>query len=134
MVTPGSIAIDALKRRQQKALSEEMEPVSIPLAFPCLEGTLQRPQKFDRRVWHPIRKSADIPDDFKFRTLRHTQASLMIAAGVHLKVVQQRLRHSTFQLSADTYSHLMQGAQADAAQKVDRRSSMYRWEFARVHF
>jgi integrase len=120
VVTLGSIAMEALHRRRDKALGEGMEPNDIPLVFPTVEGTLHRPSNFDRRVWHPIRESAGISKDFKFHDLRHTQASLMLAAGVPMKVVQERLGHSTFQLTADTYSHLMQGAQADAAEKVDR--------------
>lgn len=120
VVTLGSLAIDALKCRREKALAEGMEPDEIQLVFPSLQGTLHRPSNFDRRVWHPIRESAGIPKEFKFHDLRHTQASLMLAAGVPMKVVQERLGHSTFQLTADTYSHLMQGAQADAAERVDR--------------
>jgi len=44
----------------------------------------------------------------------------MLAAGVPMKVVQERLGHAIFQLTADTYSHLLQDSQADAAEKVDR--------------
>ena len=36
-----------------------------------------------------------------------------------MKVVQERLGHSDYTLTANTYSHLLQGAQADAAEKVD---------------
>jgi len=48
------------------------------------------------------------------------QASLMIAAGVEMKIVQERLGHSDYQVTANTYAHLMQGAQAEATEKVDR--------------
>jgi len=52
--------------------------------------------------------------------LRHTQASLMLAAGVPMQVVQERLRYSNFHVTANTYSGLPQDAQADAAERVDR--------------
>jgi len=39
----------------------------------------------------------------------HSNASLMVAAAIHLKVIQERLRHSAFQLTEDTYSHLLRG-------------------------
>ena len=97
-----------------------MEPDEIALVFPSLEGTLHRPSNFDRCIWHPIRRAANIRESFKFHDLRHTQASLMLAAGVPMKAVQERLGHSTFQLTADTYAHLLQGAQAEAAERVDR--------------
>ena len=119
-MTLGTIATEALKRRQEKALSEDMAPSEIPLVFPTTTGTLHRGSNFDRRVWHPIRKSAGISEDFKFHDLRHTQASLMIAAGVPMKVVQNRLGHSDYAITANTYSHLFQGAQAEAAERLDR--------------
>ncbi len=49
-----------------------------------------------------------------FHDLRHTQASLMLAARVDLKVIQKRLGHLDFATTANTYSHLLQGAE-DAA-------------------
>jgi integrase len=97
-----------------------MEPSEVPLVFPSTTGTLHRSSNFDRNVRHPIRKAAGISADFKFHDLRHTQASLMLAGGVPMKVIQKRFGHSDYTVIANTYSHLMQGAQAEAAEKVDR--------------
>jgi integrase len=36
---------------------------------------------------------------------RHTHASLMLKQGIHPKVVQERLGHSTIAITLDTYSH-----------------------------
>ena len=119
MVTLGDIAIEALQRRRKKALDEDMDPAEIPLVFPTTTGTLHRSSNFDRRVWHPIREAAGIDKGFKFHDLRHTAASLMLAAKVPMRVVQERLGHSDYSLTANTYSHLMQDAQADAATAVD---------------
>lgn len=124
VVTLGAIAIEALRRRLEKARAEDMEPDQVPLVFPSTTGTLMRPSNYDRNVWHPIRDQAGIPKAFHFHDLRHTQASLMLAAGVPMKVVQERLGHSDYSLTANTYSHLLQGAQADAAEKVDRLFTM----------
>ena len=52
--------------------------------------------------------------------LRHTSATLALAAGVHPKVVQERLGHSSIGITLDTYSHVVQGMQADAAALVGR--------------
>ncbi len=41
-----------------------------------------------------------------------------MAAGVDLKVIQKRLGHRDFATTANTYSHLLQGAQDDAVAKV----------------
>ena len=75
-------------------------------------------EKPRRETFEPGEAAAGIPETGRFHDLRHSPASLMIAAGIHLKVIQERLGHSTFQLTADTYSHLLQGAQADAAERV----------------
>lgn len=78
-----------------------------------------RGSNFDRRRWYPIRTAAGIPDIFVFHDLRHTQASLMLAAGVDLKVIPKRLGHRDFSTTANTCSHLLQGAQNEAVEKVD---------------
>ncbi|MBC9822153.1 hypothetical protein [Terrabacter sp. MAHUQ-38] len=46
--------------------------------------------------------------------MRHTAASLWIAAGVDIKTVSSWLGHSTAKLTLDTYGHLM-GTDADRA-------------------
>ena len=97
-----------------------MVPSEVAWIFPSLSAALRRGSNFDRYVWHPIRKSARISHEFKFHDLRHTQASLMIAADVSMKVIQNRLGHSDFAVTANTYSHLLQGAQAEAAERLDR--------------
>jgi hypothetical protein len=43
-----------------------------------------------------------------------------LGAGVHPKVVQERLGHASIQITLDTYSHVMPGMQADAAAKLGK--------------
>src|SRR5207302_2134036 len=50
--------------------------------------------------------------------LRHTMATLMLAAGEHPKVVTERLGHSTVSITLDTYSHVLPGLQAAAAERL----------------
>ena len=114
------IAMEALRNRYKKAMDEGCDPESISIVFPNTEGRHLSRSLLGQNTWYPIRKAAGIPETVRFHDLRHSHASLMIAAGVHLKVIQERLGHSTFQLTADTYSHLLQGAQADAAERVGR--------------
>jgi len=47
-----------------------------------------------------------IPSGEGFHTLRHFYASLLIHHGESVKVVQERLGHSSAQMTLDTYSHL----------------------------
>ena len=43
----------------------------------------------------------------------------MLKQGVHPKVVQERLGHSTIATTLDTYSHVAQGIQEAAARGFD---------------
>jgi len=62
----------------------------------------------------PKAKPADIeaararalPEGFRFHDLRHFYASLLIASGADVKVVQARLRHASAKTTLDTYAHL----------------------------
>jgi integrase len=56
--------------------------------------------------------------------LRHTTASVLLAAGTHPKVVQDLLGHSTITLTLDTYSHLTQPLHEQAAQTIDALLTM----------
>lgn len=112
------VATAALKRRQQKALEEGFEFDQVPLVFPNTLGGFLRSSNFARRTWQPIKTAAGIPESVKFHDLRHTQASLLLAAGVHPKVVQERLGHSDITLTMNTYSHLLSGLQSEAVDKL----------------
>ena len=50
---------------------------------------------------------------------RHTHASLMLKQGIHPKIVQERLGHSSIQITLDTYSHVAPGLQQAAANHFD---------------
>jgi len=51
--------------------------------------------------------------------LRHSHATHLLMAGVHPKVVADRVGHSTTNLTLDTYSHVLPEVQEDAVQKVE---------------
>lgn len=112
------VAVAALRSRLKKARDEGFDPDEVPIVFPNTRGGYLRGSNFDRNVWYPIRDGVGIPDTFVFHDLRHTQASLLLAAGVDLKVIQKRLGHRDFATTANTYSHLLQGAQNDAVKKM----------------
>ena len=79
-------------------------------------------QSFDRLVV-PRRKMSDaersrLPPRIRFHDLRHSHASQLLAAGVNVKVVSERLGHASVAFTLDTYAHLMPGQQAQAAAAV----------------
>jgi len=49
-----------------------------------------------------------------------THATMALQAGVHPKVVQERLGHSSVAFTLDKYSHAIPAMQEDAAQTVAR--------------
>lgn len=122
VVTLGKEAIEALERRRAKAKQEELD-TEKGIVFPNTDGDYMFATNFRRNVWIKIREAAGVPDTFVFHDLRHTQASLMLAAGVDLKVIQKRLGHRDFSTTANLYSHLLQGAQAEATEKLDAMMS-----------
>lgn len=67
---------------------------------------------FDRLL-----KLARLPR-IRLHDLRHTHATLALAAGVHPKVVQERLGHANIQTTMDIYSHTIPAMQEDAASRV----------------
>src|SRR5262249_26556396 len=51
--------------------------------------------------------------------LRHSHATHMLASGVHPKIAQERLGHSSVSVTIDLYSHVLPGMQTEAVSKVD---------------
>jgi integrase len=55
----------------------------------------------------------------RFHDLRHSHATQLLASGVHPKIAQERLGHSTITTTLDLYSHVTDTMQAAAAEKLD---------------
>ncbi|MEM5243078.1 site-specific integrase [Thermoanaerobacter sp. CM-CNRG TB177] len=55
----------------------------------------------------------------RLHDLRHTHASLLLARGIHPKVVQERLGYSSITMTLDLYSYLVPGLQELAAQSFN---------------
>jgi len=56
----------------------------------------------------------------RIHDLRHTHASLMLKAGIHPKVVSERLGHANIGITLDLYGHVLPWLQEAAAVKFDR--------------
>jgi len=55
----------------------------------------------------------------RFHDLRHSHATQLLGDGVHPKIAQERLGHSTIATTLDLYSHVTDTMQTDAAQRLD---------------
>ncbi len=56
----------------------------------------------------------------RFHDLRHTHASLLLAAGVSINVVSARLGHATIEITLKVYSHMLPGQQHAAAEAFSK--------------
>jgi site-specific recombinase XerC len=54
----------------------------------------------------------------RLHDLRHGAASLRLAAGVDIGIVSKILGHSTISITADTYSHLLEGVGREAVERA----------------
>lgn len=64
-----------------------------------------------------LRRELELPE-IRLDDLRHTIATLALTAGVHPKVVSERLGHSTISMTLDLYSHVIPGLKTEAADKL----------------
>jgi integrase len=88
------------------------------LVFASSAGTWLRNSNFRRRVWLPALEQAGLPPT-KVHELRHTAASLAIAAGADVKVVQQMLGHATAAMTLELYGHLLHDRLDDVSDRMD---------------
>jgi integrase len=70
------------------------------------------------RSFKPLLRRAGLPD-IRFHDLRHTCATLLLGRGVHAKLVQELLGHSTIAVTLDTYSHVLPGMDDRLADMMD---------------
>lgn len=65
-----------------------------------------------------IVRAAELPH-LTLHGLRHAHATMLLKAGVHPKVVSERLGHSNIAITMDVYSHVLPGLQEAAALIID---------------
>lgn len=112
--------VEVLREHRQRQLDERLDwgPAyrDHGLVFAREDGTPIWPRTFSRSFDHHVR-DAGLPK-VRLHDLRHTHATLALEAGVHPKVVQERLGHSTIAITLDVYSHAIPGTEEDAAAKI----------------
>ena len=88
------------------------------LVFPTPRGVMWDGSNFRERVFDPAKRRAEL-GEMIFHDLRHTYASLLIAANVQPMVVAEQLGHTDARLVLQRYGHLYPGAAAQAAMALD---------------
>jgi integrase len=87
------------------------------LVFASARGTPVNPSNL-RRAWLSVQAKAGLRG-IRIHDLRHAHATLLLLQGVHPKVVSERLGHAGIGITLDTYSHVLPGLQAAAADGFD---------------
>jgi len=80
------------------------------------DGTPMHPKTLSYRFTRASRRSG-LPT-IRLHDLRHSHATLALQAGIHPRVVQERLGHANVGVTLDTYSHVSLPMQAEAAATV----------------
>jgi integrase len=76
-----------------------------------------------RYSFHRRMEAAGLPSEVRLYDLRHSCASLLLAANVHPKVVSERLGHSSINITLDVYSHVLPTMQEAASEKLEQMLS-----------
>jgi integrase len=98
------------------------------LVFPSPQGAVLRVANFRRSYFDRAAKEIGVPGLVPHE-LRHTAASLAIAAGANVKSVQRMLRHASATLTLDRYGHLFPDELDRVAQRLDeaaRQAGVYK--------
>lgn len=113
--------------RRHIGLPEAVVDVLLPLVagkagteavFTTEAGELVKHRWFNYAVWQPACKAAGVkatPHD-----LRHSHAALLIANGVPMPAISQRLGHASIKTTFDTYGYLLPRVEADLLAGLDR--------------
>jgi integrase len=92
----------------------------LDLVFPNGAGKPMNYSNMVRRHFQPALEAAGLPR-VKFHSLRHSYASIQLAAGQPIKYVQNQLGHAAASVTLDTYGHYMDGVNHEAAAGLEER-------------
>lgn len=115
------LAVASLRRHRARQTEQRLRAIAWEdndLIFGNEVGRHIEATNLLRRSFRPLLAQAGLPA-VRFHDLRHTAATLLLLAGVHVKVVSEMLGHSSVSLTLDTYSHVLPSMQADAAAKME---------------
>lgn len=138
------IALTALRKHRKQQLANGHWKADGYI-FTDTHGGPLRKSNFIRNDWHPLLERAGIFREEavtdqttgqpvmdpktgqpkmrkvfpRFHVTRHTAATLLLMQGVHPRIVQELLGHSSIAVTMDTYSHVLPSMGAEAAAKMD---------------
>ena len=108
----------AQRERREAQLSQAGLPFSLDTQV-CIrsDGNLLKPALLSH-AFRRLCKQAGI-SGVRFHDLRHTHATMLLAAGVPVHVVQARLGHESIQTTVDIYGHVLAPSDVEASAALD---------------
>ena len=108
------IAYDALRNARPAGTDEE---IAEKLLFPSKDGGPRHGEYLSFGAFKGALKRGGLPM-IRFHDLRHTYASLLIAAKIHPKEIQTQMGHSSITITLDVYGHLMPDPNRHASERL----------------
>jgi integrase len=110
-------------RRLKREQAEELLRLGVrqtgdTLVCGRFDGEPKSPLALTQEFMRFVEGMKDMPR-VRFHDLRHTHATELLRRGVNIKVISERLGHSSVAVTLDIYSHVDLGMQGDAADKLD---------------
>jgi integrase len=117
-----SLAVEELRRHRARQ-AEELLRLGVRLSgdthvYAQSDGSPVQPNNLTHEFTRILAQAKGLPR-VRFHDLRHSHATHLLLNGVHPKIAQERLGHSSVGITLDLYSHVLPGMQEDAAAKVD---------------
>jgi integrase len=103
------------QNHDRQILGKPLLPTDLVFSNP--DGNPFRPGSITR-VFKDIACSLSLYD-ISLHSLRHAHATILLKQGIHPKIVQERLGHSSISTTLDVYSHVVPGLQEAAAKRFD---------------
>jgi integrase len=113
-----AVLLDLRDKRLLQAFLDGKTSISDELVFPSKAGTPIKPDNIAKRYMTPALEKAGLRH-FRFHDLRHTFGSLLIQDGASLTYVKEQMGHGSIQITADTYGHLIPGADIAWVDRLD---------------
>lgn len=127
-LSPSAVSVLREHREKQEVILVRLGvlPRDDDLIFSQLNGSPLLPNSVTH-AWVKLVRRIGL-SGVRLHDARHSHASLMLKAGVHPKIVQERLGHASIGITLDTYSHVSPGLQEAAANRFDEMVSLRREE------
>lgn len=119
---PSTLAALKVHRKQQDEFRVQFGPdyrADLDLIFANPDGTPLKPDSVSASVSALCRR-LKLPKGVSLHTLRHTHGSHLLAAGMEITAVSERLGHSSPRVTQDIYSHAIRGRDDEAALLWDK--------------